>query len=109
MIRKVEKNGIISQALAFSCPGCSTLGLSSLHMVTVNSRAVSPSWEWDGRFDHPTISPSIRVLCGIGETSHVCHSYLRDGVIEFLDDCTHELAGQKVPLPDIPGWLSDGG
>lgn len=28
----------------------------------------------------------------------VCHSFVRDGQIEFLADCTHGLAGQTVPL-----------
>lgn len=33
--------------------------------------------------------------------THVCHSFIRDGRIEFLSDCTHALAGQTVDLPDI--------
>src|SRR5436309_254590 len=28
----------------------------------------------------------------------VCHSFVRDGLIEFLGDCTHPLAGRTVPL-----------
>lgn len=32
----------------------------------------------------------------------VCHSFVRNGVIEFLSDCTHALKGQHVPLPDWP-------
>lgn len=31
----------------------------------------------------------------------VCHSFVRDGQIEFLGDCTHSLAGQTVPLPSV--------
>ena len=39
----------------------------------------------------------------------VCHSFVRDGRIEYLSDCTHALAGQTVDLPDWPigddrGW-----
>lgn len=31
----------------------------------------------------------------------VCHSFVRDGMIQFLTDCTHKLAGQTVELPDV--------
>jgi hypothetical protein len=27
--------------------------------------------------------------------------------IEFLGDCTHSLAGQTVPLPEMPEWFAD--
>jgi hypothetical protein len=30
----------------------------------------------------------------------VCHSFVTDGRIQFLEDCTHELAGQTVDLPE---------
>lgn len=30
-----------------------------------------------------------------------CHSFVTDGRIEFLPDCTHELKGQTVDLPDM--------
>lgn len=30
-----------------------------------------------------------------------CHSFVTDGKIQFLADCTHELAGKTVPLPDL--------
>jgi len=30
----------------------------------------------------------------------VCHSFVTDGRIQFLGDCTHTLAGQTVDLPD---------
>jgi hypothetical protein len=32
----------------------------------------------------------------------VCHSFVTDGKIQFLSDCTHALAGQTVALPDWP-------
>src|SRR5690606_28803813 len=43
-----------------------------------------------------------------------CHSYIPDGVIRFLGDCSHHLAGQNVPLlpvdkkdigPDFSSWM----
>lgn len=34
-----------------------------------------------------------------------CHSFLRNGVWEFLGDSAHELANQKVPMVPLPNWL----
>jgi hypothetical protein len=31
----------------------------------------------------------------------VCHSFVTDGRIQFLGDCTHALANQTF---DLPGW-----
>lgn len=37
-------------------------------------------------------------LDGVKDT--VCHSFVTDGKIQFLGDCTHELANKTVPLED---------
>lgn len=34
---------------------------------------------------------------------HVCHSFVTDGKIRFLSDCTHDLADQTVPMEDLYG------
>lgn len=31
-----------------------------------------------------------------------CHSFVTDGRIQFLGDCTHDLAGKTVDLPLVP-------
>lgn len=33
------------------------------------------------------------------DKKNICHSFITDGSIEYLSDCTHELAGETVPLP----------
>jgi hypothetical protein len=35
-----------------------------------------------------------------GYKCSVCHSFIQEGSIIFLDDCTHTLRGQTVPLPE---------
>lgn len=35
-------------------------------------------------------------------TTKRCHSFVTNGNIQFLSDCTHALAGQTVALPPIP-------
>jgi hypothetical protein len=75
---------------------------TGLHLLPVNTDQTSPAWTWDGDLENPTISPSI--LTG-KDTPRICHSFLKAGIFEYLGDCTHSLAGTKVPLPDLPEWF----
>lgn len=74
----------------FFCPGC-----KEGHCV------VTPRWSWDGSYERPTFNPSV--LTGFGEnfSEERCHSFVRDGQIQFLSDCYHKLANQTVDLPEI--------
>ena len=56
-------------------------------------------WDFNGNFDKPTFTPSIKVE-GYNDDSKpfVCHSFVTDGNIQFLPDSTHALAGKTVPL-----------
>ncbi len=33
-----------------------------------------------------------------------CHSFVRNGMIEYLSDSEHALAGQTVPMVPLPEW-----
>lgn len=103
-VRSVDDHGLKYNCLMFVCPGCLEMypGSIGLHMLPVNSSEKKPSWEWDGNLEQPTLSPSI--LTKHRETE-ICHSYLRNGVFEFLSDCSHPLANQSVPAPDLPEWV----
>lgn len=73
------------------CPGC-----ESLHGINVEKpNDWNAVWSFDGNLESPTFSPSINL---VGR----CHYFIRAGRIEFCGDSTHKLAGQTVPLPDIP-------
>lgn len=61
------------------------------------SKAGKP-WSWNGDTERPTITPSILIDEMRGKVRYVCHSVVTAGVIDFLGDCTHALAGQKVAL-----------
>jgi hypothetical protein len=74
----------------FECPGC-----GGAHMIRTEGER--PRWHWNGDLERPTCNPSL--LVGPG-TSYQCHSFIRDGKIEFLSDCWHELRGQTVEIPD---------
>lgn len=104
-IRKVNDHGVTYDCLAFVCPGCAEdRGGSGLHMLPVNTTEKSPSWDWDGNLDAPTLNPSI--LTG-KDSPNICHSFLRVGRFEFLGDSTHSLAGKTVDLPDLPDWFTE--
>lgn len=103
-LRTMEGNG-----LCFWCPGC-----NQMHVVTVAPHPAS--WGFNGDFEKPTFTPSVLVRGTVPLTDQqithyqatkvlpepepfICHSFVTDGRIQFLCDCTHALAGQTVDLP----------
>ena len=64
---------------------------------------LTSNWVTTGPVVVPTISPSILVRWDEGDEHkpQICHSYVRDGRIQFLGDCTHALAGKTVDLPEV--------
>lgn len=117
--RSQYSDGRLSHLL-FRCPGC-----KDLHQVHPSPCPTpgpdglpckSPHWTFNGDYEKPTFSPSILVH-GVYAKSGVeyvrpmapgeviipkCHSFVKNGRIEFLADCDHELRGQAVDLPD---WI----
>jgi len=90
--------------LLWWCPGC-----EEFHQVhTQEPNRCGAKWSWDGNAEAPTFSPSIHIHAYTPaegddpEFRFCCHTFVRNGVIQFLDDCTHKLAGQTVPLPPLP-------
>jgi hypothetical protein len=65
-------------------------------------------WSFNGDTERPTFNPSL-VIKLVHEEKTRCHSFVRDGKIEFLNDCQHELAGKTVELPilDETGRIVD--
>ena len=106
---------ITETKMAIRCPGC---GCSH------NIDHGPGGWGWNGSVERPTFHPSLLVRQGhhipnsppgcwcTYNAAHpdepapfkcgVCHSFIVDGKIQFLGDCTHALAGQTVPLPPWP-------
>ena len=83
----------------FECPGC-----GRWHIVYVSeANSLGARWGWNQCMDKPTVTPSIMVKWNEGEERKkmICHSYVTDGQIRFLNDCTHELTGKTVDLPEI--------
>jgi hypothetical protein len=116
-LRAVDGGGV-----DFWCPGC-----KGSHRVWIAGDH-GCVWGYNGNPERPTFTPSLLMRGGhyipghqgpscwctynaqrIAEgkkpafaTCFVCHSFVTDGRIQFLGDCTHDLAGQTVDLPDWP-------
>lgn len=92
-----------SDMLKFKCPACGTN-----HFVSIGPKSYwDIRWKFNGNHERPTINPSVLVTCYIPAEMKIepnirrCHSFIRDGKIQYLGDCTHAMAGQTVELPDI--------
>ena len=79
------------------CPAC-----DFEHSFAIDSSERSAGrdiWGFNGDYDKPTFSPSmLSNRDRVDGHKPVCHSFLREGVWEFLGDCTHAMAGQHVPM-----------
>lgn len=80
----------------FMCPGC-----GYRHYLNLDT-ADSPRWQFTGTCDSPTFTPSVLYTRQRSDgTKYICHSFIREGNIEFLMDSTHILSGKIVVLDDI--------
>jgi hypothetical protein len=78
-----------------------------LAVQTSGKQDGTPNWTWNGSIDAPTLQPSILTKWQAGDGNGnpgpdiVCHSFVNDGMVEFLSDCTHNLAGQSLELMEV--------
>lgn len=98
--------------IGFYCPGC-----KHAHVINVDATNGRPLWTFNGNQDAPTFTPSVLVKYKHpkgysnnnpapadfkGEmVTDVCHTFVTDGRIQYLSDCTHELAGQTIDMVDF--------
>lgn len=99
MSKKIEEvfnqNGNPTGLFQFYCPGC-----KFHHQINTNPEH-GPVWTFNGDLASPTASPSLLVTYPTSKGDRKCHSFVRNGMIEFLNDCTHDLAGKTVEIPNI--------
>ena len=84
----------------FKCPGC-----ERHHCIILEGVG-----SWDVVSKNPlTIMPSVRVSLPEHKNSEgvtipektLCHLYIKNGYIEYLNDSRHHLAGKTVPM-EVP-------
>jgi hypothetical protein len=90
----------------FWCPGC-----DEAHQIHY---AGEKAWGFNNDWDKPTFTPSYLTWADPNPKAlpdpqfqkyrdgFRCHSYITNGQIAFLGDCTHALADQTVDLPPWP-------
>lgn len=113
-----------TEGYMFWCPGCE----ETHHVRTDGPQAV---WSFNGNVEAPTFTPSVLMRSGHFLTDHrpgskcwctyaqehperpvhfkcrQCHSFVTDGQIQFLGDCSHGMAGTTVDIPELPVELRD--
>ena len=100
-LREFKSDGKKVVAYFVYCPAC-----ERAHRLIVECEE-DPShvWQFSGTEELPTFTPSLLVESGPmrpGDPNHICHSYLTAGVWGFLNDSTHAMADQKIPMVDFP-------
>ncbi len=76
-------------AEVFFCPGC-----KYGHWFGTGPGA----WTFNGDRERPTAMPSVMQTVAKADGGMRCHLYVTNGMLQFLDDCEHELAGKTVAM-----------
>lgn len=95
--------------LYWYCQGC-----KHAHSVHIDGKGGEQrNWAFTGTPDEPTLHPSLRVFMTVnGKDVTLCHNFVRQGKVEYLDDSTgHKLRGvhPMVHFPEgygLPGLPS---
>ncbi len=102
------------EGYAWYCPAC-----DEVHPLP------DRGWTFNGNVDQPTFSPSFKhtgkkIVTKNGEwtgewerdeqgnpINWCCHYVVTAGQVAYQGDCTHSMAGQTIPMPDLPEHLRD--
>ena len=78
-------------------------GHLTLPVILRGSRKEAQAWTWNGSVVAPTLKPSVKTEGTAEETGKpfVCHTWVTDGQAQFLNDTTHELRGQTLPMLEV--------
>ncbi len=99
--------GQTEAGLNFWCPGCD-------EPHSIRTEGPNSNWGWNGDEVKPTFTPSVKVTSPANpnaseefkewRTERICHSFVKDGMIQFLGDCTRAMANQTIPIPPLSTW-----
>lgn len=97
---KPFKSGEI-EGYSFFCPGC-----DHPHVYYTTGKV---AWDFNGNLEAPTFTPSLLNTTAnpANPKQDRCHLFMTAGKLQFCSDCSHELAGQTVDLPDYPNWENE--
>jgi hypothetical protein len=81
---------VLIAGYVYFCPGC-----GHDHFVRLRD------WTFNGSLEKPTFRPSVLLKYEENGKEMVCHSFVQNGKIIYLDDCTHGLKGKIVEMDEI--------
>ncbi len=93
------------------CEGC-----KKVHGVWTSKHS-NVRWHFNKNMEKPTFSPSLLhkgftydkdengEVIQSSVRDMICHVFITDGNIQYLNDCTHELAGQTVEMKHLKSEL----
>ena len=95
-----EHNERLLKWMMFDCPAC---GLTHQYRTAIGFVDDGPHWVFSGTEQRPTWSPSYLTTWTKGVepepvVDQCCHFFVKDGMIDYCSDCTHEHAGKLLPL-----------
>lgn len=94
LYKALDEKGI-HYGYSFYCPGC-----KHSHVYWTERKASNGAqWTFNNDMEKPTFRASL--LQTIPGENYRCHIFVTDGKIQYLGDCTHELAGQTIEMEDI--------
>lgn len=97
-------------AYSIKCLGC---GCTHEIPIVEGTHYSKAKWGFNNNLEKPTFTPSLHIRTGKyadpnyidpvdwPNASKVCHSFITDGKIQYLGDCTHEYVNKTIELPDI--------
>lgn len=105
------------QGLRYFCFGC-----NRSHVIYYNDSNPVINWQWNKDYVLPTFSPSVKheypnwVPPSTPENPipheqqilkiDICHYFIVNGQIQYLDDCTHAYRNKIVDMLPISKWKS---
>lgn len=103
-LSKQKNNECLGLMVWLWCPGCQSLHSPRFRCPEHGGPSTGPVWDGDPYSDPFTMSPSLLIYDT--PSSPLCHSFIKNGHWEFLNDSKHSLAGLTIPLEPLPDWLA---
>lgn len=93
------------------CPACEEMHV----FATDKPNSQGAQWRFNNDANHPTFEPSMHIKINNKDHPHhqpnaattVCHYTLTAGILTYLMDCTHDMRGRKIYLPELPPGVRD--
>lgn len=92
-----NEKGALTGEYLIDCVACKCSHCLATKIANENGS----KWAFNGDVNSPTFHPSLKVTVRPHTLEKlICHSFIKNGKMEYLSDSTHDLAGHTVELPE---------